>query len=284
MKREWSGMNGLADLGLSRSTLNTLESVERALDSVGGIGAAARAAARAAETWRAGASLSGLMDGARVEGLADMGARGALSAISAAETNSNVALGKSNASLASSLLKDAASIGVSPLPSSAQGLALGKASHAYPALDALSGLAKGASSLNSAGKVSSLAAAIPKSAALGIPLTMLGAGDGLSAARSAVSFLGSRNQASDLFASARRDSLLSGLPQGVLSGAYSGLQGLLGADAARNVGAWRDVMSLSETSWLFGLPRGLGASGAQTSYVVPCPPSTPSTPSAGPLA
>ncbi len=275
MKRDFSGISGLAGLGLSRSMLRTIGSAQSALcalDRVGGIGAAARAAG----TPKAGAGLPKLVADVRMEGIAGMGAGSAWSTISAVrKTNSSVALGKSGVSLPGSLvrdaagtglkgiagdrLKDAAGIGKFPLPSVVQAPELGKASRAYPALDALLGQAKGAYPQYSAGKVSDLACAIPKSAALGIPRTTLGAGYDLSAARSAASFLGSGTQAGDLFASAWKSGgwsgLLSGLPKDVLSGASVRSPGLLGADAA---GAWRDVITLSKTSWLFGPLRELG--------------------------
>jgi hypothetical protein len=260
MKHGWGGMNGLVNLGLSRPRLGTLDSIGTGLDKIGGVGAAYYAAG----TWKAGAGLSGIIDRARVEGI---GASGALSAIPAAGANSNGALGKLSASLVSGRLKGTAGIGKFPLLTAAQDLELGKASRAYPALDALLGQAKGASPLYSVGKVSALAGAIPKPRALGIPRTMLGAEADLSAVRSAASFLGSGKRADNLLSSAwnfgGRDSLLSGLPKGILSGVYTRLPGLLGADAVRNMGVWRGVMPLSGTSWLFGPPRGLDLLGTQ---------------------
>lgn len=261
MKRDWSGMNGLAGLGFSRSMLRTIDSAQSALDALDGVGSIG-AAARAAGTLKAGAGLPKLVADARIEGIAGTGSGSALSAISAArKANSSVALGKSGVSLPGSIVKNAAGIGKLPLLSAVQKPELGKASRAYPALDALLGQAKGASRLYSADKVSDLARAIPKSAALGVPRTMLGAGSDLSAARSAASFLGSGSRAGDLFASSWKSGgwggLLSGLPKDIQSGASFRSPGLLGADA----GAWRDVMSFSKTSWLFGPPRELGLFG-----------------------
>lgn len=246
MKRDWSGINGLAGLGLSRSVLKTIDSAQSALsamDRVGGIGAAARAAG----TLKAGAGFPKLVAGARMEGIAGTGAGSAWSAISAArKANSSAALGKSGVSLPGGLVKDAARIGLKgiagdrlkdaagisklPLLSAVQDPELGKVSRAYPALDAL-----------------------------------LGVGSELSAVRRAASFLGSGKRADELYASAWKGNLLSGLPKDILTGSFPGLPELLGGDAARNVGAWRDVKSFSGTSWLFGPPRGLGflkASGA----------------------
>lgn len=257
MKRDWSGMSGLAGLGLSRSMLKIIDSSQNALgvlDRVGGIGAAARATG----TLKAGVGLPKLSAGARMEGITGKGMGSAWSALSAAKkANSSAAFGKPVVNLAGRDLKEAAGIGKFPLLTAAQNLGLGKASRSYPALDALLGPAKGASPLYSAGRVSDLAGVIPKSTALGIPQTMLGAGSDLSAARSVASFLGSGTWAGGLFASAPKGNLLSGLPKGTLAGASVRTPGKLGADA----GAWQYIMALSKTSRLFGPPRELGLFG-----------------------
>lgn len=247
MNRKWSNTLGLGDLGLG-SALRAFDSAESALNSISGVGASALGA----EIWKASAGLSGVM-----EGIADVGGGSASSAISAA---------KANASLVGGGLKDIAGIGKTSLLPPLNDLVLSRSSHAHLALGALPDLTKGSSVLTSVVKASDPAGAIPKSKALGLSETMLGAGAELSAARTAASFLGAEERAYDLFASAIRSDWRSDLfprwPQGILSGTSSGLSGWIGAaDAVKNAGAWRNAMGPYDTEWLFGPSRGISAFG-----------------------
>jgi hypothetical protein len=267
MKRKWSNTAGLVDLGLSRSALRTLDSVESAMEGV----ERASAAIRGAGLGKAGAGLSGVlsgMDGIRVGGASGTAAVSPAAAFPDVRANADAALGRLGVDLAGGLkgilgsrFEDIAGV------ASAKNLALGKASRAYPAFGGLPDPFKGASSLSSAFKAADLVGAIPrKSTALGFSTKMLGASADLSAPRSAVSFLGAEKKADGIIASAWKpgwkDALLSGWKSDLLSGASSGPSGWLGiADAVKNSGAWRNAMGLSDTDWLYGPPRGLGLFG-----------------------
>lgn len=284
MKSAWDDMSGLAGLGLSGSLLKTLKSAGSALEEAQRV----NSAILGARVGKAGAGLPGVLGGMhdrlrlddriRIDDriLADDRVRPDSGFLGAAAriADANPALGKHAGlgplggikGIAGRRFEDAARIGKFSHPSAAQDLEFGKASRAYPALDALLGQAKGASPLYSLGKASELAGAIPrKRAALGFPETTLGAGADLSAARASASFLRAGIRADYLgygaWKAARKDgfpSVLSGWPKDLLSGASTGLPEMLGSAAMlKRVGAGRDVMDISGAGRLFGSPRGL---------------------------
>lgn len=263
MKRMWSNAAGLSNLGLSRSALRTLDSVQSAMEVVERPNADIRGAGLT-ETRAGLPGVLGGMDDIRVDGMAAGLAAGAFPDVKA---NVETALGRSGMGLAGDGLKDILGDRFKEIAgvASAKDLALGKASGLYPAFDGLPDLLGGASSLSSAFKAANLAGAVPrKSTTLGFSTKMLGVSDELSAARA--SFFGAGVRGDDLLSGAwksvREDGILSGLPKDILSGASSGLSGWLGMlDSVKDSGAWRHAMGLSGTDWLYGPPRELGLLG-----------------------
>ena len=260
MKRKWSNTAGLVDLGLSRSALRTLDSVESAMEGV----ERANAAIRGAGLGKAGAGLTGILGGTddriltndlilgKVTRMADP--------IPDAGTGANLA-GSGLKGILGDRFKDVAGI------ASARDLALGKASRPYSGLGGLPDLFKGTSSLASAFKAADLAGAIPKKPPiLGFSAKMLGADADLLAARSAASFLSTGTKAdgpvSGAWQALQKEGIFSGLPKDILSGVSPKLVGSLGmTDLIKDSKVLRNAMGLSGTDWLYGPPRELGLLG-----------------------
>lgn len=265
MKRKWSSTADPVDLGLSRSALMALDSVESALEVV------KRASA---DTQRGGIAQAGVGLTGVLGGMGDTRVGGAAAGLAAVafpdvRANAAAALGKQNMDLAGEgfkgilgeRFKDIAGV------ASAKDLMLGKASSPYPVFNGLSDLFEGASSLSSTFKAADLAGTIPKKpATFGLSAKMLRVAN-LSAVRSAASLLGARTRTDSIIASAweprwEDDHLLASWKGTLLSNATSGLPGRLWtAGAIKDSGALRYAMGLSGTDWLYGPPRELGLLG-----------------------
>lgn len=228
MKRKWSDINYPPGLGLSRSALRTLDSVESSLKGVERLSAATH-----------------------MGGAADLASRlERTSGIIAAATIRKVkdAPGGPGVGIVGNAHKEVTRVGKHTLAGISKDLAFGRAYRPHPAFGALSGLARGVSSFSSASRATELANVIGKPKSPGIASGLSGL-SGL-APGSPVA----RNMAAVF------DTVLSPTWKNALlpcdkNFSSSTLSGLLDGIEMTNAQARRGVKILSETRRLFGTAR-----------------------------